>query len=181
MWMQSNLYYDAVTGEPQLIRSIRRALTRDLISHRDFRSLKYYEGWLSAVGTAGLYLYGKVPVLGALYACMFRSGKRRKPIQLEQYSWAGDAWAGEELSSLIKGGLETNPSMSAAAYKRVLSWRGVPTPSMRADVWEVEDMSPAEQISWERYFDSQTLTWSIPCEGGDGPRLWQAPMVFGRP
>jgi len=178
-WMQSFLYYDDSSRTrhgPRLIRLVRRAMTRDLISAKNFSDQSYYEGWLTSVGIAGLICFGDVPILGAMYAAILRGGNGRAPVtDHDKYWWGYEALAGLELGRLIPNpGSRNGMFIRKEKMDEFFANRAEPTTALRQAVYEVEGLSHHEQLGFEAYFDGLQLVWSPPEDAVDpiGERLF---------
>lgn len=175
LWMQSHLYYDG--QKFQLVRDIRRAMTRDMCSARNFADKDYYYGWLAAVGYGGLITFGNVPILSAMYDCMWRNSRGYVPLvdAFNEYSWGYEANRELEDYGLMLKRVPTKQRETVFSTKFAESrkYRLDPPLHLRSAVWEVEDFVIGEQLYWERHFDQLDLVWSKPVDGTpDGPTLF---------
>jgi hypothetical protein len=126
-----------------MCRNPHTALAKDAVMLKCWDSPSVWRGWLDAVGTGGIALTGGLPVFQSFYSSYVRSGKKR-PIPVELLPWS--------FRNMVMG------------MKRV---RGIVRPEARASFWAAYDITPDEQLEYEKYYDALSI---IHVPGAFAPR-----------
>jgi hypothetical protein len=130
-----------------MCRNPHTALVKDSVMLKPWDSVKFYRGWLDAVGTGGIALTGGLPVFQEFYAAYVRSGcKRAIPTDLLPWSFRQ-----------LKEGVNREYSTVSAEARASFYW--------------AFGVTPDEQLCLEGYYRNLNLT-TVP--GPYAPRLIMA-------
>jgi len=123
-------------GTCRMIRNIPVAMRKDTLCTISIANQKALKGWFTAVGKGGLALTGGIPIMQNLY---------RKFVQL-----------GGDVNTKVADDLARNSGMHLMS-KGMEAHFVEPSDKVRAQVFAVWDITPAEQLEIERYVDSYEM------------------------
>jgi hypothetical protein len=116
-----------------MCRNPHTALAKDAVMLKCWDTPSIWRGWLDAVGTGGIALTGGLPVFQSFYSSYVRSGKKR-PIPVELLPWSF-----------------RNMGMGMKRDRRFVH------PEARSSFWAAYDVTPDEQIEYEKYYEALSI------------------------